>query len=398
MTLLKYLEPIFFVFLVGSSFYSFAGEPSNEIKKDKKSNSQSALKVLWTERESPVPFKVEVIAEGLGIPWGMLFLNKEELLWTERKGHIKKIHIPTRKITEISGGPTVHARWQGGLLDVALHPKFKENKWIYFTYSIKEKTKQTTALGRGRLKGNKITGLKILFTAEPFSYGHAHFGSRLAFDNKGFLFMTVGDRKKRGSAQKLNSHSGKILRLDDKGRAAKDNPFTKIKEAKPEIWSFGHRNPQGLFIHPDTNKLWSHEHGPKGGDEINLIRKGGNYGWPVVSHGRNYSGFRISEKPFRKGMLSPIKHWTPSIAPCGLLIYSGKKFPKWKGDFFSGALVLTHLNQLKILNKNNHIEKRWFSPLGFRFRHVIEGPQGFIYASVDQGMILKISPLQPSPD
>ena len=384
-----------FIFL---TVFSFHGDtktinPNKRIHKNKNSNNQKPLKILHTENKNSVPFKVEVIAKNLGVPWGMVFLNQKELFWTEREGAIKKIHIPTRQITLVTGGPKVQAKGQGGLLDVALHPEFKKNKWIYFTYSIKKKNKQTTALARGKLKNNKITQLKTLFTAKPFRSSSVHFGSRLAFDDKGFLFMTVGERGKKKEAQNLGSHLGKLLRLNDKGQAVSDNPFYKTKGAKPEIWSFGHRNPQGLFIHPVTKELWLQEHGPKGGDEINWIKKGGNYGWPLITYGRAYTGFKIGEGTHKEGMEQPIKHWTPSIAPSGMFIYSGKKFPKWKGDFFSGALVLTHLNKLKIINKKVLDEQRLLSSLGFRFRHVIEDPQGFIYASVDQGMILKISPL-----
>lgn len=403
-----FLNRVFIISLISLSFHnSFAREnretnknnkdikikETRKITKNNYSTAQKNLKVLWTENKGPVPFKVEIIAEGLGVPWGMLFLNKESLLWTERKGSIKKMHVPTGKISLITGGPTVYAKGQGGLLDVILHPDFKKNRWIYLTYSIEIKGRQSTALARGMLKGNKITKLKTLFTAKPFHFSRIHFGSRLIFDDNGFLFMTVGDRGKKEEAQNLGSHFGKLLRLNDKGKTVLDNPFRKIKGAKPEIWSFGHRNPQGLFFHPETKKLWLQEHGPKGGDEINLIKKGGNYGWPVITYGKSYMGFKIGEGTHKKGMEQPIKDWTPSIAPCSLLIYSGKKFPKWKGDFFSGALALTHLNKLKILNKKIVDEQRLLSSLGLRFRHVIEGPQGFIYASVDQGMILKISPL-----
>ena len=399
-----FLKRTFFIFLIMFLFYSFSEKKrknnkynkSNVIKETSESkslNAHKALKVLLTENKSSVPFKVEIIVEGLGVPWGMLFLNKEELLWTEREGYIKKIHISTGKITQISGGPDVYAKGQGGLLDVILHPGFKKNKWIYFTYSIKKKHKQSTALARGVLQGNKIIGLKTLFIAKPLHSSKIHFGSRLAFDNKGFLFMTVGERGQKKEAQNLDVHLGKLLRLNDEGEAVLDNPFTKTKGAKPEIWSFGHRNPQGLFIHPETKEIWLQEHGPKGGDEINLIKKGSNYGWPVITYGRAYTGFKIGEGTHKEGMEQPIKYFAPSIAPGSLLIYSGKKFPKWKGDFFSGALALTHLNKLKFLNKKVLDEQRLLSSLGFRFRHVIEGPQGFIYTSVDQGMILRISPL-----
>ena len=383
---------LFLNFLLFCSFYSCAGERTYNYS-TAASPSQNGSKVLLVNNTNAVPFKVEIIAEGLGIPWGMLFLNPEELLWTERKGLIKKIHIPTGKITQITGGPAVYARRQGGLLDVILHPDFSKNKWIYLSYSIEKNGKQSTALARGTLEGNKITGLKVLFTAQPFVFGGRHFGSRMVFDDQGFLFFTVGERARKQQAQDLTSHLGKLLRLNDEGQAASGNPFEKQNRAKPEIWSFGHRNPQGLFIHPETKELWLQEHGPRGGDEINLIKKGGNYGWPLITYGRAYSGFKIGEGTHKEGMEQPIKYFTPSIVPCGLLIYSGKKFPQWKGDFFSGALILSHLNKIKIQNKRVIDEQRLLSSLELSFRHVIEGPQGLIYTSVDEGMILKISPL-----
>ncbi len=375
--------------------FAFAGPKT--AGQNKSSVKQKPLKTVWTERKGPVPFKAEIIAKGLGVPWGMAFLNQKELLWTERSGLIKKIYLSTRQIVPITGGPKVYSRGQGGLLDVALHPEFKKNRWIYFTGSIEREGKQTTALIRGRLKNNKITRLQTLFTAQPFLTGGIHFGSRLAFDNKGFLFMAVGERGRKKQAQNLGSHLGKLLRLNGEGQAVLGNPFYKTKGAKPEIWSLGHRNPQGLFIHPVTRDIWLQEHGPKGGDEINKIKKGGNYGWPVITYGRSYIGFKIGEGTHKKGMEQPVKYWTPSIAPSGLLIYSGRRFPQWKGDFFSGALALTHLNKLKAINRSAPTEKRLLSSLGLRFRHVIEGPQGLIYASVDQGMILRISPLSSPP-
>ena len=349
--------------------------------------------ILLKETNNPRPFKVEILAEGLGTPWGMVFLNTKELLWTEREGAIKKIYIPTGQITRITGGPEVYSNGQGGLLDVALHPNFQRNKYIYFTYSLQQQRKSSTALARGRLEGNRITNLRTLFTAEPFATNSLHFGSRLAFDRNGFLFMTVGERKDMAQAQNLNSHLGKLLRLTDEGRSASGNPFTNTEGAKPEIWTLGHRNAQGLFIHPETQELYLQEHGPKGGDEINLIKKGANYGWPVITYGQDHSGNQIGEGTHKEGMEQPLKYWTPSIAPGGLLIYSGKKFPEWRGDFFSGALALRHLNRLRINNKRVVSEEELLSSFNFRFRQVIEDPQGFIYVSVDRGMILKISPL-----
>ena len=337
-------------------------------------------------------FKVEVVARGLGLVWGMAFLNEREILLTERAGKFKKWNLKTKQAREVVGAPEVYAKGQGGLLDVTLHPDFSKNKKVYFCYSKSKGRKQTTVLAYGVLKGNRLLEVKDLFSAKPAIASTYHFGCRLVFDRSGFLFMTMGDRGKRHSAQSLKSHLGKILRLTSEGAPAKDNPFAGAPEALPEIWSFGHRNPQGLFIHPETGRLWAQEHGPRGGDEINLIEKGKNYGWPVITFGREYWGPSIGEGSAKKGMEQPVKHWTPSIAPSGLLIYSGKRFKKWKGDFFSGALALTHLNRLKITNGKVKEEERLLSHKGFRVRNVVEGPDGLIYLSVDKGQILRLVP------
>ncbi|MCY4321632.1 MAG: PQQ-dependent sugar dehydrogenase [Bdellovibrionaceae bacterium] len=363
-------------------------QPVNQNQTPKK------LELLFENKKTKPHFKVEVLAENLGIPWGMDFLNERELIWTEKQGLVKKLDILTGQISLIKVDfKNLYDRGQGGLLDLALHPQFTKNKKIYFTYSFAKERKQTTALAVGELKENEITNLKIIFLAQDFYNSGIHFGSRLAFDKKNSLFMTVGDRGQKELAQDLSSHLGKLLRLDENGKAFPDNPFIKNEQAKPEIYSWGHRNPQGLFIHPETHQIYLQEHGPKGGDEINLIKKGKNYGWPVITYGKSYIGFKIGEGTHKKGMEQPIKYWTPSIAPSTLLIYSGKKFKKWKGDFFSGALALSHLNRLKFRNKTVIKEERLLSSLNFRLRDVIEDPKGFIWISVDEGMILKLSPL-----
>ena len=376
-------------------FLSLASADKKTINQSKNSiATKKKLELLLEETKTKPHFKVEVLAKNLGIPWGMAFLNNKELIWTEKQGLVKKIDILTGKITIITVQfKKLYTKGQGGLLDIALDPNFEKNKQIYFTYSFSKRKKQTTALAKGQLKGNKIVNLKNIFLAKNFYNSRIHFGSRLAFDKKGFLFMTVGDRGQKELAQDLSSHMGKLLRLDENGKAPPDNPFIKNKKALPEIYSYGHRNPQGLYIEPKSGKIYLQEHGPRGGDEINLIKKGKNYGWPIITYGRAYTGFKIGEGTKKEGMEQPIKYWTPSIAPCGLLIYSGKKFPKWKGDFFSGALAITHLNKLKIRKGDVIKEERLLSELNLRFRDVIEGPKGFIWASADQGLILKISPL-----
>ena len=351
--------------------------------------------ILKQYPENPEPFELILLAQNLGVPWGMVFISKEELLFTERQGNLKILHLPTKKVQSVAGLPEVFVSGQGGLLDVALHPHFHTNKIIYFTFSKKKKSRgYTTALARAELKNTRLDNVKILFSAKPLTSTQRHFGSRILF-SEGFLFFTVGDRGHKQEAQNLNSHLGKLLRLTDEGGIPPDNPFVGQKQAQPEIWSYGHRNPQGLALHPNTSEIWLQEHGPKGGDEINIIKKGGNYGWPVITYGKSYAGFKIGEGVAKKGMQQPIKYWTPSIAPCGLLIYSGKQFSEWKGNIFSGALVLTHLNRIKIQNRKPVQEERLLTDLNLRVRNVIEGPQGFIYISTDRGWILKLQPLSP---
>ena len=402
-------KSFFFARKTGSSKTAKKSKNQNTKKRDKK-NLKPELKVLNQYPRASEPFKVEVLAEDLGIVWGMVFINSKEILFTEREGSIKILNIQTGALSSVSGAPKVYARGQGGLLDISLHPRFSKNKKIYLSYSKKKGGKQTTAIARGILKrknvyanGKKkkkkvseeisITSLKDIFLAQPFISASRHFGSRLLFDKKGFLYVTIGDRTERDLAQELNNHFGKILRLDDRGRAPKGNPFTSVKNALPEIWSYGHRNAQGLFLHPVTGQLWEQEHGPRGGDEINLIKKGKNYGWPVITYGREYWGPSIGEGSEKKGMEQPVKYYVPSIAPSGLLIYSGKKFKKWKNSFFSGALVLRHLNRLEIVKNKARKEERLLSDLDFRVRHVIEGPKGYIYVSVDAGKILRLKPI-----
>ncbi len=355
-------------------------------------NSQVG-KILKTYPSGSVPFSVEILAEDLGVVWGMVFISDTEMLFTEREGNVKKLNIQTGKVVSVSGAPEVYARGQGGLLDVTLHPHFSENKKIYISYSKEVNDKQTTAVAEALLKEDKLTQLKDIFTVLPAVSASRHFGSRLVFDQKGFLYVTVGDRTERHFAQKLDNHFGKILRLKPDGKAPTDNPFVSVEGAKPEIWSFGHRNPQGLFIHPETGRIWSQEHGPRGGDEINLIQRGKNYGWPVITYGREYWGPAIGEGVKKQGMEQPIKYYVPSIAPSGLMIYSGKIFKNWKHSFFSGALVLTHLNRVEIENQKAQKEERLLSDLEFKVRNVIEGPAGYIYVSVDAGKILKLKPL-----
>ena len=345
-------------------------------------------------------FKIEVVLEGLGVPWGFDFLPDGGILFSERSGGIKVFNAKTKVVTLIKGVPEAKASGQGGMLDVLIHPDFKNNKTFFFSYSkrvedefLKEGA-YTTAVARATLnkQKNALTSTKDIFVARPSNTNTHHYGSRIVMDKEGYLFISIGDRGVRNESQSLKAHMGKIIRIHQDGRVPKDNPFFETKGALKEIWSFGHRNAQGLAFDPMSGDLYEQEHGPRGGDEINKIEKGANYGWPVITYGKEYWGPSIGEGKKKKGMKQPLKYWVPSIAPCGLSFYSGKKFPDWKGSLFSGALRGKHLNRLTFKNGKIVSEERLLNELGFRVRNVKEGPTGLLYLSVDQGKILRIAP------
>lgn len=333
--------------------------------------------------------KTEKVLSDYGVIWGFDFIDEENILLTEREGSLYRVNLKNKQRTKIQGVPTVLNKGQGGLLDIKLHPDFKKNNWIYFTYSHADKDKNTTRLARAKLNKNTLDKFEILFTAEPFSDNTIHFGSRIVFDGQGHVFFSVGDRNERKKAQDLKTHNGKILRLTEDGKVPQDNPFAKDKNKKTEIWSYGHRNPQGIFYDFETKELWSSEHGPRGGDEINLILKGRNYGWPVITYGREYWGPKIGEES-KEGMEQPIKMYKPSIASGTLFIYKGDKYPGWKNSFFQGALALNHLNRVEIKNHKAVNEERLFSNQFGRIRHVHASPAGYIYFSTDSGELYKI--------
>tara|TARA_Y100001954_G_scaffold237426_1_gene301037 strand:+ start:6190 stop:7338 length:1149 start_codon:yes stop_codon:yes gene_type:complete len=373
---------VFFTLVFSFLSYSF-GTKSTELKDFKSSK-----------------FKVEVVLEGIGVPWGFDFLPDGGILFSERSGGIKVFNAKTNKVDSIKGVPEVVASGQGGMLDVLIHPEFKNNKTFFFSYSKKVEDKflkeggYTTVVARATLnkQNNALTSLKDIFIARPFNTNTHHYGSRIVMDKKGYLFISVGDRGNRHEAQSLKAHMGKVIRIHQDGRVPKDNPFFKTKGALKEIWSFGHRNAQGLAFDPISGDLYEQEHGPRGGDEINKIQKGVNYGWPVITYGKEYWGPSIGEGTKKQGMKQPLKYWVPSIAPCGLAFYSGSKFPDWKGSLFSGALRGKHLNRLTVKDGKVVSEERLLGELGFRVRNVKQGPSGLLYLSVDQGKILRIVP------
>lgn len=346
-------------------------------------------------RSEGMDFQVEEVASGLGVPWGMTFLNTSDLLFTEREGNITILHLDSGRRTVLQGGPKVYSEGQGGMLDVAVPvlKGYSPGDWIYFTYSKKKERKGVTTLARARLSGGQLIAWEDLLVTKSATATSRHFGSRIAFDAKGHLFFTVGDRGKRPNGQDVSTHAGSILRLRLDGNVPEDNPFA-ADGGLPEIWSYGHRNPQGIAYDSVNNRLWSNEHGPRGGDEINLIKPGKNYGWPVVSHGKEYWGpVQVGEGTTKVGIVDATKVYIPSIAPGSLLLYSGKAFADWQGNLFSGALALRHLNRV-VLNDSGEVvkEERLLGDLEERIRAVVESPEGWLYFSTDSGRILRLRP------
>jgi glucose/arabinose dehydrogenase len=357
--------------------------------------SQSVkAETLLLKSSKGVPFRLNKVADGLGVPWGMAFIGPEQILLTERNGKIGILDTVSGVITRITGGPKVMHSGQGGLLDVAVPPGYSQRGWIYFSYSKAQQGKGVTTLARAKLKAKRLVTLQDLLITRSASTTGRHFGSRITFDGTGHLFFSVGDRGVRPNGQDLSTHAGSILRLTLDGSVPENNPFVQQKNALPEIWSYGHRNPQGMFYDKKHQRLWSIEHGPRGGDEINLILRGRNYGWPVISYGKEYWGpVQVGEGTEKEGMEKSIKFYVPSIAPGSLIVYSGKAFPAWKGNLFAGALKLTHLNRVEIDNDGKAVaEERLLEGLGERIRALVESPQGWLYFSTDSGKIFRLRP------
>ena len=345
-------------------------------------------------KSEKVTFVLEKVIDGLGIPWGLAFISESQLLITEQQGRIKLLDTKTKKLTLLQGAPQVLVDGQGGLLDVAVPPGFTPGDWIYFTFVRNKADKGVTVLARAKLTNNKLVQWQDLLETQSATDSGRHFGSRIAFDEKNHVYFGVGDRGERPNSQDLSNHAGSVMRLTRDGRIPKDNPFIDRDDVLPEIWSYGHRNPQGMAYDPLHKRLWLIEHGPRGGDEINLVLPGRNYGWPVISYGKEYWGpLAVGEGTHREGMEQPIKQYTPSIAPGSLLLYSGKSFPAWQGNLFTGALKLRHLNRVTLNKEGKAIdEERLLSNLDERIRALIENPQGWLFFSTDSGKIYVIRP------
>ena len=340
-------------------------------------------------------FRVVTVAENLQHPWGLAFLPDGRMLVTERPGRLRIIEQGQLDPQPVSGLPEIAAGGQGGLLDITLHPKYSSNGWIYFSYVASGDGGKGTEVARARLDGNRLKDLQRLFRLHPKSGTQRHFGSRLLFDREGYLYITLGDRGERPRAQRLDDHAGSMIRLHDDGSVPPDNPFLSNKAALPEIYSYGHRNLQGIALHPLTGEVWTHEHGPQGGDELNIIRRGGNYGWPVITYGANYgTGTKIGEGTHKMGMLQPLHYWIPSIAPSGMAFYTGDKFPQWHGNLFAGSLKFQQLVRLVLQGSEVVREERLLTNKLGRIREVAAGPDGYLYLLVDapNGSLVRLEP------
>ncbi len=339
-------------------------------------------------------FRVVTLTRGLQHPWSIAFLPDGRMLVTEREGRLRIVGRDFRLDPQpVAGLPEVIATGQGGLFDVVLHPQYAQNGWIYWAYNAPDRDTTAggwgTALARGRLSsdssGHRMTDVQVLFSMTPKTRTGHHFGGRIVFDQKNFLYLTLGDRGDMPRAQKLDDHAGSVIRLHDDGRVPADNPFVKRAGAKPEKFTLGNRNIQGIAPHPQTGELWAHEHGPQGGDEVNIMRAGRNYGWPVITYGVNYGfGTKIGEGKAKAGMEQPLHVWVPSIAPSGLAFYSGDKFPGWKNNLLIGALKDEMLVRLELKGEKIVREERMLKGQIGRIRDVRVGPDGFVYLLTDE--------------
>ena len=335
-------------------------------------------------------FRVVSVAEGLEVPWSIAFLPDGDILVTERAGRLRIVRDGGLVADPVPGIPEVLARGQGGLMEVLPHPDFATNRLIYLSYSrpVGDGSRATTAVVRGTFENDRFTLTDEIF--EAVSAGGGHYGCRLAFDADGYLFLSVGDRQARTTgdltahpAQDLSNHHGVMVRLHEDGSVPEDNPFVGRAGARPEIWSYGHRNPQGLAIHPETGAVWLTEHGPQGGDEVNIAVAGANYGWPVIGYGVNYgSGTKIHDATHAEGMEQPVHFWVPSIGVSGLAFYTGDRFPEWRGDLFAGGLRGQNIDRLTIEDGRVVARETILQGMG-RVRDVREGPDGYIYVALE---------------
>ena len=349
----------------------------------------------FIETPTEINYTYETIVDGIDIPWGLDFISENDLLVTEKSGILYRV-VDGQK-TPVTGIPEIYIRGQGGLLDIALHPDFNSNSIIYMTLSSSiegDEKGGNTALYSAQLKGNKLENAQLLYKATPNTKKGQHWGSRIVFDQDGHLFFSIGDRGNRDvNPQDITRDGGKIYRLNLDGSIPKDNPFVDTNNAKKAIYSYGHRNPQGMVMNPKTGEVWEHEHGPQGGDEINIIKNGVNFGWPTITYGINYSGTQITDKTAMPDMAQPFYYWVPSIAPSGMAFSSSGVYKDWEGDLFVGSLKFEYLERL-VIKQNKVIQREKVLDKIGRVREVVESPEGYLYLGVEGKGVLKIVPNQ----
>ena len=355
------------------------------------------LKPLDNEREDTIivdekNYEMEVVFEDENLIWGLEILDDNSILASIKSGSI--IHYKDGIKKDIKGVPEVYLRGQGGLLDLELHPDFNKNRLVYLSYAYMKNRDDggNTAIARAQLVNDSLKNLEVLYKGSPVSRKGQHYGSRMAFDNENYLYFTIGDRGNRNvNPQDISVDGGKVYRINDDGTIPDDNPFIDVPNAKKAIYSYGHRNPQGIFKHPKTGKIWTNEHGPRGGDEINIVEKGKNYGWPKITYGKNYSGTTITKNKSLPGMEQPLYYWLPSIAPSSFEYISSEMYPDWKGSLLAGALVFKYIERIGI--KNNKVVSRSKIAEGLgRPRDIVQGPDGYIYVSIENKGVYKILP------
>jgi aldose sugar dehydrogenase len=340
-------------------------------------------------------YTVNELVTGLDRPWGMAFLPDGDILITERPGRVRLVRDGQLRDAPVEGGPSVVAQGQGGLLDITLHPDFDGNQLVYMTYSKGVQGGITTAVARARWDGERLTGLEDVFVADAVGSGGQHFGSRIVFDPAGQMYVTVGDRGQMDPAQDLTNHIGTTLRLNDDGSVPGDNPFTGDADARDEIFTYGNRNAQGMAVHPETGEIWQNEHGPRGGDELNRMVAGANYGWPEVSFGNHYDGRNIPDPEPGDDTELPVTHWTPALAPSGLAFYTGDRFPNWRGSAFNGGLAGQRIVRVALDGSEAVHEEDLIAGRGWRIRDVVDGPDGYLYFLTDaaNGMLARLEPV-----
>jgi glucose/arabinose dehydrogenase len=345
-------------------------------------------------KSAKATMRLGTLSHGLVQPWSMAFLPDGRLLITERPGRLRVFAKGKLEPTPLSGLPKVAAIGQGGLLDICLHPGFAQNRVLYLSYSAEAQGSNATTVARAELGDGGLKGLTVIFEALPRAPGGLHFGSRIVFDRAGLMYVSTGERYNKPRAQNLGDLGGKIVRLRDDGSVPPDNPFVGRAGVRPEIFTYGHRNPQGLAVHPETGRVWEVEHGPRGGDELNLLKAGANYGWPLATHGIDYDGSTISPHKSLPGMEDPLRVWTPSISPCGLCFYSGSAFPAWKGSLFTGGLSAFALFRLELAGEKVVNEERLIEGRLPYIRDVRQGPDGLLYLVThsDDGGLFRLDP------